>query len=100
MHCIDRRLIQGVPMRTAAVANAWFAVVGTLAMTVALGCGERMTIAPGSVSAGAEPLEGTLTIYVATYHDGHSETWHVLRTADGSTHRLQFAATPDVITGD
>jgi hypothetical protein len=45
-------------------------------------------------------LDGTLVRYVATYADGHSESWYALRTEDGGRNlRLAFDGTPQAQPG-
>src|SRR5262249_18063391 len=50
--------------------------------------------------APAGAREGTLVRYVATYADGHSETWYSLRDENGSTRlRLAFEKAANAQTG-
>ena len=53
----------------------------------------------GSSSVDPAAITGELVTYVADFNDGHSEWWHVVRTASGRELRLDFDTPPGVATG-
>ncbi len=72
--------------------------VALLLATVGPGCSpDTGRSLPSDSDPGA--VTGEFVTYVADYNDGHSETWHALRTADGKEVRLDFDTPPGVATG-
>src|SRR5215831_13382586 len=76
-------------------------VIGGALATFLAGGLASCTPQPTGSSLEEDPsaIKGEFVTYVADFEDGHSETWHALRPANGPEIRLDFDTPPNIATG-